>query len=79
MAETIKKVYVFQNGMVMVFNGLAMQMPEYQGRWEDMKEKILKDKPKNVEVLFDCVFERNSRRKDRADFSRITHSGHKEE
>ncbi len=36
----IKNVYVFGNGMVMVFDQFGQQMPEYQGRDEDVRAKI---------------------------------------
>jgi hypothetical protein len=31
--------------MVMVFDHAGQQMPEYQGRWEDVEEKIRRDAP----------------------------------
>lgn len=39
----ISQVIRFQNGMVMVFDEKGEQMPEYQGRYEDVKERILAD------------------------------------
>jgi hypothetical protein len=36
----ISKVYVFANGMVMVFDMRGEQIPEYQGRHEDVIGKI---------------------------------------
>lgn len=41
----IKEVIKWQNGMVMVFNGVGQQVPVYQGRYEEVKEKILRDAP----------------------------------
>jgi hypothetical protein len=38
---TICNVYVFPNGMVMVFNEHGVQMPDYQGKVTDVKERIL--------------------------------------
>lgn len=37
----IAKVYVFQNGMVMVFDAMGQQMPEYHGRWDEQRDRIL--------------------------------------
>lgn len=36
----IKDVILWQNGMVMVFDEKGQQIPEYQGRVEDVKESI---------------------------------------
>lgn len=36
----ITHVYRWQNGMVMVFDQFGEQMPEYQGLYEDVVEKI---------------------------------------
>jgi hypothetical protein len=36
----IKNVYSFSNGMTMVFDQYGQQMPEFQGRTEDMMPKI---------------------------------------
>lgn len=36
----IEKVYTFANGMVMVFDQYGQQMPDYQGRAEDVLPKI---------------------------------------
>ncbi len=41
----IKTVFRFQNNMVVVFDEKGEQIPEYQGRYEDVKESILKDAP----------------------------------
>ena len=37
----IKNVIRLRNDMVMVFDDEGEQMPEYQGQYEDVKEKIL--------------------------------------
>ncbi len=37
--------YKFQNGMVMAFDQNGEQMPEYQGRSEDVEPKIRADFP----------------------------------
>lgn len=36
----ITKVYAFGNGMCMVFDQYGQQMPEYQGKTEEMRGKI---------------------------------------
>lgn len=38
--KVITNVYTFPNGQCMVFDQHGQQMPEYQGRTEDMMEKI---------------------------------------
>lgn len=39
----IKTVIRLRNNMVMVFDDEGEQMPQYQGQYEDVKEKILVD------------------------------------
>lgn len=39
----ITNVYVFTNGMVMVFDQFGQQMPEYQGFREEVIDKIKAD------------------------------------
>jgi hypothetical protein len=39
-ALKITNVYKFANGMVIVFDQHGQQMPEYQGRYEDVIDKI---------------------------------------
>lgn len=41
----IKTVIRLKNNMVMVFDEEGEQMPEYQGRYEDVKAKIITDAP----------------------------------
>ncbi len=36
----ITHVYLWSNGMVMVFDQFGQQMPEYQGCYEDVVDKI---------------------------------------
>ena len=38
----IKKAILWTNGMVMVFDEKGEQMPEYQGQYSEVKDKILK-------------------------------------
>jgi hypothetical protein len=42
---TMAKAYVFGNGMVIAFDQYGEQMPDYQGRFEDVAEKIIADFP----------------------------------
>jgi len=46
--QAIKTVIRCQNGMVMVFDKKGEQIPEYQGQYEEVKEKILKYAPLNA-------------------------------
>lgn len=39
----IKTVIRFQNNMVMVFDKRGEQIPRYQGKYEEVKQSILKD------------------------------------
>ena len=41
----IKIAIRFKNNMVIVFDEEEEQIPEYQGRYEEVKERILKDAP----------------------------------
>ena len=41
----IQMIICFQNGMVMVFDEKEEQIPEYQGKYEDVRESILRDAP----------------------------------
>ena len=45
MAKVIKTVIKLRNNMVMVFDAEGEQIPEYQGQYEDVKERILRDAP----------------------------------
>ncbi len=46
----IKSVIKAPNNMVLVFNENGEQIPEYQGRYEEVKEHLLKEAPQ--ETLF---------------------------
>ncbi|MBA7678161.1 hypothetical protein ES703_86433 [subsurface metagenome] len=48
----IKTVIRCQNDMVMVFDEMGGQISEYQGQYEEIKGKILKDAPLNA--VFGC-------------------------
>ncbi len=41
----IKTAIRFQNNMVMAFDKEGEQIPRYQGKYEEVKESILKDAP----------------------------------
>ena len=41
----IKTAIRFQNNMVFVFDAEGEQISEYQGQYEEVKEKILRDAP----------------------------------
>ena len=41
----IKTVIRLRNNMVMVFDAEGEQIPEYQGQYETVKEKVLRDSP----------------------------------
>lgn len=43
-------VYRFSNGMCMVFDKTGKQMPDYQGKWDDAKWKIIGDLPADAEI-----------------------------
>lgn len=49
-ASRITHVVRWENGMVMVFDQHGQQMPDYQGPWEEMRDKILADKPAGVTI-----------------------------
>ena len=44
----IKTVIRLRNNMVMVFDAEGEQVPEYQGQFEDVKERILGDAPEGT-------------------------------
>jgi hypothetical protein len=43
--KILTNCYRFENGMVMAFDQNSEQMPEYQGRFEDVRHKIIRDFP----------------------------------
>ena len=43
--QAIKNVIKAPNGMVLVFDNRGEQIPEYQGQYEEVKHRILKDAP----------------------------------
>lgn len=44
----ISEAIRFQNGIVMVFDEKGEQMPEFQGRYEEVRAKILARAPKST-------------------------------
>lgn len=48
----IKEVIKWQNGGVMVFNHVGQQIPIYQGKYEEVKEKILRDAPPQAKFFY---------------------------
>jgi len=51
-AIMIRSVIKTPNNMVMVFDDNGEQIPEYQGLYEELKERILKDAPPRT--IFGC-------------------------
>lgn len=47
----INEVIRFQNGMVLVFDEKEEQMPEFQGRYEQVRVKILARAPKSAKFF----------------------------
>lgn len=47
----IKKVTKLPNGMVMVFDEKGKLMPEFQGRYEEVRAKILAHAPKSAKFF----------------------------
>lgn len=41
----IKTAMKFSNNMVVVFNRKGRQIPEYQGRYQGIRDSVLKDAP----------------------------------
>jgi hypothetical protein len=46
--KSIKAVIKSVNGVVIVLDSMGEQIPEYQGRYEVVKGRILKDAPLNT-------------------------------
>ena len=44
----IKTVFRCQDGMVIVFDERGEQIPQYQGRYEEVRESILRDAPQEA-------------------------------
>ena len=54
--QVINSVIKTQSGMVLVFDDKGEQIPEYQGRYEKVRLRILKDAPPSAVFshAFDC-------------------------
>jgi len=52
--QVIKYVIKTQNGMALVFDSRGEQIPEYQGQYEQVRLRILKDAP--LGTVFSYVF-----------------------
>ena len=51
----IKSVIKSEKGMVLVFDEKGKQMPEYQGQYEEVRERILRDAPPHALFWHDVV------------------------
>lgn len=51
----IKSVIKSQKGMVLVFNEKGEQIPEYQGQYEEVRKRILRDAPPDAVFQYDEV------------------------
>jgi len=51
----IKSVIKSQKGMVLVFNEKGEQIPEYQGQYEEVRKRILRDAPPDAVFQHDEV------------------------
>ena len=47
----IQEVVKFKNGMVVVFDEGGEQVPQYQGRYEEVRAKILAHAPKGAKFF----------------------------
>jgi len=50
--QVIKSIIKTPNGMVLVFDCLGEQIPEYQGQYEKVKPRILKDAPPSAKLSY---------------------------
>jgi hypothetical protein len=46
--KILRNCYRFQNGMVMAFDQNGEQVPEYQGPWHEVRNKLIRDYPNVV-------------------------------
>lgn len=47
----ITNVYIWDNGMVMVFDQVGQQMPDYQGHVDEVRSKIIADSPESAKLF----------------------------
>ncbi|MBI4186756.1 MAG: hypothetical protein HY530_04535 [Chloroflexi bacterium] len=52
---SIKIVVKLGNGIVMVFDGRGEQIPEYQGWYSEVREKVLRDAPADAVFAHGCT------------------------
>jgi hypothetical protein len=57
----IRCVITAENGMVLVFDEAGEQIPEYQGRYHEVKPRILKDAPPGT--VFSYALQLNNKTK----------------
>ena len=50
--QVIKSIIKTPNGMVLVFDDKGEQIPEYQGQYEKVKPRILKDAPPSAKFSY---------------------------
>ncbi len=50
--QVIKSIIKTPNGMVLVFDDKGEQIPEYQGQYEKVKPRILKDAPLSAKFSY---------------------------
>ena len=50
--QVIKTIIKSQSNMVMVFDSRGSQIPEYQGQYLDIKDRILRDAPQKAVFLY---------------------------
>ena len=53
MSGLIRKVMKSEKGIVLVFDEVGEQIPAYQGQYEDVRERILRDAP--LDAVFSHV------------------------
>jgi len=56
--QVIKSAIKAQNGMVLIFDDKGEQIPEYQGQYEQVRLRILKDAPPSA--VFSYAFDYES-------------------
>ena len=64
----IKTAIRCPDDMVMVFDKSGEQIPEYQGQYQEVKEKVLKDAPPNAIFGYLCDSEPELRKVSRGEW-----------
>lgn len=57
----ISKVYLWTNGQVMVFDEEGKQMPGYQGKYANVKDKILTEATEHTKFTL-CAWDESMRK-----------------